>query len=112
MRILVQGEEHKGWLWPATRVQGRSIPLALPGGYLQPTLLLAKPQRRALANQVVASIISLMHSLANLIRNKKMVDGRGGKEGDQHKIRSINTLLSETEGKTIGQLCPSVAVFV
>lgn len=47
-------------------------------GYLQPAPPIAKPWRRALANQVGASIISLMRALANLIPNKKMVGGREG----------------------------------
>lgn len=45
-----------------------------------------------------------MRALANLIPNKKMVGGRGGR-GDQSKTQPRNTLLGETR-KTIGQLHP------
>lgn len=57
----------------------KSSPCNPPMGYPQPTLPFTKPWRRAFANQAVASIISWVHSLANLIPNKKMVDGRGGR---------------------------------
>lgn len=48
-------------------------------GYPQPALPFAKPGRRASANQGVASLMSLLRSPANLLPNKKMVEGRGGR---------------------------------
>lgn len=68
-----------------------------PRAALGQVVALRKASRRALANQPGASLISLMRSLANLIPNKKMVDGKGGREGDRSEIQSINTPLGETE---------------
>ena len=72
--------------------------------YLQPALPCAKPWSRASANQGVASLIPLMHSLANLIPNKKVVDGRGGRG---IRVKSSPQIpCRERLRQTVGQLRP------
>lgn len=73
-------EVRKAGLAKPCRPQGQEDLPALPLDRLsRASSPLWKPWRRALANQVVAALISFMRSLANLIPNKKMVAGRGGR---------------------------------
>lgn len=65
---------------------------------------LRKPRRRTSANQEPASLISLMLPLANLIPNKKMEAGRGGRG---IRVNPAHESPAGWEGRTaIGRLRP------